>query len=361
MKNVETDIIIIGAGLTGLTLAYYLKQHSIDVILIEARERLGGRIYTKRSPNNPPIELGATWVSTQHTLLLDLINELELQTFEQELGESAIYEAISTSPFQLVSLPGADSPSYRIKNGTDQVIEQLASKIDDQKIYTNQTIKSIHKREGSVIAKSNTHTFNGTIVVSTLPPLLFANSIVVNPPLPSALLEKASKTHTRMGDSIKIALTYKEKFWNEKHLSGTIFSNVGPIPEMYDHSNFEVSQFALKGFFNGAYFGIQRDERLKLALSQLEKYYGKQVTNFIGYEEIVWKNERYTSAASNEYILPHQNNGDLLYQQGYLNNSLFLAGTETSPVSSGYMEGAISSAKFMYSKIQSADITIKKQ
>lgn len=354
MENVETDIIIIGAGLSGLTLAYFLKQHDIDVILVEARERLGGRIYTKQSPNNPPIELGATWISAQHTLLLDLASELELDIFEQELGNSAIYEPISTSPFQLVSLPGADSPSYRIKDGTQQLIEKLSSKIEAQKIYTNQAVKSIHQREDKIIAKSDAHTFSGAIAVSTLPPLLFAKSIEVNPPLPNELLDIANKTHTWMGDSIKIALIYKERFWNEKHLSGTIFSNVGPIPEMYDHTNFEESRFALKGFFNGAYFGIQRDERLQLALSQLEKYYGKQVRNFIGYEEMVWRNEQYTSVDSSEYILPHQNNGDALYQQGYLNNSLFLAGTETSPVSSGYMEGAIHSAKYIFSILQSS-------
>lgn len=55
-----------------------------------------------------------------------------------------------------------------------------------------------------------------------------------------------------MGESIKVGLTYATPFWREKS-SETIFSNVGPIPEMYDHSNAEETYFGLMGFLNGAY------------------------------------------------------------------------------------------------------------
>ncbi len=348
MKTIKTDIIIIGAGLTGLTLAYYLQQHNVDVVIVEARERLGGRIYTKLNPENSPIELGATWISPQHTHLLALLKELGLNTFEQIMGDSAIYEPFSTSPFQLVSLPKSDAPSYRIQNGTQQIIKTLFSKIDKGQVYTAEPIKSILKNGDTIVAQSANHHFVGSIIISTLPPMLFVNSIAVSPSLPGDLLEVARKTHTWMGESIKIALTYKERFWNKKHLSGTIFSNAGPIPEMYDHSNFEDSLFALNGFLNGAFFGIQKDERLHLVLKQLEKYYGSQVRNFTNYEEMVWKNEPYTSAESAEFILPHQNNGHPLYQKGYLDNCLYLAGAETSAISSGYMEGAVNSAKNIY-------------
>ena len=352
MEKVKTNIIIIGAGLTGLTLAYYLKQHHINVILVEARDRLGGRIYTKESFGNAPIELGATWISTEHKLLLDLVKELKLDIFDQILGDSAFYEAIPNSPFQLVPLPHSDSPSYRIKNGTKSIIEKLSSKIDSKNIFTNQKVISIQKKGTSIIAKTNTHIFYGDIVVSTLPPMLFAKSIDLSPPLPKDLLDIANKTHTWMGDSIKIALTYKERFWNKKQLSGTIFSNVGPITEMYDHSNYEESRFALKGFFNNAYFGISKNERLQMALNQLEKYYGLQARNFTSYEETVWKNEPFTSTESTDYIFPHHNNGHSVYQKTYLNNSLYLGGTETSVLSSGYMEGAIHSAKHIYSLLK---------
>ena len=47
MKKVTSNIVIIGAGLTGLALAYYLKDQNLSVNLIEARDRIGGRIHTQ--------------------------------------------------------------------------------------------------------------------------------------------------------------------------------------------------------------------------------------------------------------------------------------------------------------------------
>lgn len=345
MQEIKTDILIIGAGLTGLTLAYYLKKYDINITLVEARDRLGGRIYTRHNIDDPPVEMGATWISSQHTLLLELLDELDVKTFEQEMGESAIYEAISISPFQLVTLPPSELPSFRVQHGTDQVIKKLQSNMNPQQIYMNQCIHSIEAGDSMITARSMTHTFSASVIIGTLPPMLFINTISVTPALPPQFIQIAKKTHTWMGDSIKISLSYKNKFWQENHLSGTIFSNVGPIPEMYDHSDVEDTHFALKGFLNGAYFGISKEERLDLILNQLETYYGAQVRKFIHYEELVWNNEVYTATETDEYILPHQNNGHPAYQETYLNDRLILAGTETSALSCGYMEGAINSAK----------------
>ncbi|GEM_PF-7089624 len=47
MKIVQTEVLIIGGGLTGLTIAYLLQKENIAVKVVEARDRLGGRIKTK--------------------------------------------------------------------------------------------------------------------------------------------------------------------------------------------------------------------------------------------------------------------------------------------------------------------------
>ena len=72
-----------------------------------------------------------------------------------------------------------------------------------------------------------------------------------------------------MGESIKVGLTYAQPFWRSKNSSGTIVSNVGPIPEMYDHSNYEDSLFALKGFLNGVFHAATKEERKNLILNTL--------------------------------------------------------------------------------------------
>jgi monoamine oxidase len=345
VKKNKTDIIIIGGGLTGLAIAYHLRGSNYNIRILEARDRIGGRIFTTRDDIGPPIELGATWIGTAHTELFALLKELDIEVFEQKFGNTAIYEPISTSPPQLVRLPPNSDPSYRIKGGSDRVIQKFASYLGESQIYLGQAVQVIQRVGERLIVSTKDAEYSAPIVISTLPPHLFISNIEVRPVLPKDFVVLANNTHTWMGESIKIALTYKEAFWDEEGLSGTIFSSVGPIPEMYDHSSFEEDRFALKGFLNGTYFEISREERLQLILNQLQKYYGKRALDFVKYEEVVWTNETYTSAQYAQHVLPHQNNGHRLYQEAYLGGKLYFAGTETDAAFSGYMEGAIRSAK----------------
>lgn len=55
------ELIIVGAGLSGLAAACYLKKKGIDAFIVEARERRGGRIDTVLAEgNDTPVEMGAT-------------------------------------------------------------------------------------------------------------------------------------------------------------------------------------------------------------------------------------------------------------------------------------------------------------
>jgi len=200
-KREQVDIVIIGGGVTGLTLQYLLRKEGIHAIILEARSRLGGRIYTPQPDNAPPIEMGATWLDAQHTYLNSLLQELSLDVFPQKLGKTAIYEPISTSPHQLVTLPHQEIPSYRIKGGTSSLINALAKDANADTLYCNQAVQSIKEVEDSLVVESNDHTFSTNIVVSTLPPFLFKNTINVEPNLPKSILEVMDKTHTWMGRS----------------------------------------------------------------------------------------------------------------------------------------------------------------
>ncbi len=340
----KNQIIIVGAGLTGLTLAYYLKKKNIRAQLIEARNRIGGRILSLQSQENATVEMGATWLGDQHIALKNLLKEIHVDIFPQVLGETAFYEPISTSPPQIVKLPPNDAPSYRIKNGTASIVNALKDFLDEDQILLNKKLTSIHGHGEKLIAKCKDEEFECFQIVSTLPPALFFKNISVIPNLPSQLIQVGSETQTWMADSIKIALRFKKPFWKEHPKSGTIFSAVGPVPELYDHSDEENEKFALMGFINGSYFSISKEERLQLILTQLQKYYGDDVMEYESYEELVWKHEEETTTAYSKHILPHENNGHALLQGSYLDDRLFFSGTETSPSFGGYMEGAVLSA-----------------
>ncbi|XP_073126597.1 lysine-specific histone demethylase 1 homolog 3 [Henckelia pumila] len=59
----RNSIIIIGAGPAGLTAARHLQRQGFDVIVLEARSRIGGRVYTDRSSLSVPVDLGASIIT----------------------------------------------------------------------------------------------------------------------------------------------------------------------------------------------------------------------------------------------------------------------------------------------------------
>lgn len=348
----STDILIIGGGLTGLTLNYFLKDEDLDIVIVEARDRLGGRIHTVGTDHEAPVEMGATWFGPAHTMLKSLLDELNIETFKQKLGEKAIYEPSSMSPHQLVELPQNQESSYRIKGGTFSLIRELSKFLSDGSLHLSCPVQKIEKNKKRLTVTADHEIFDTKIVVSTLPPKLLSDSIQLEPSLPEQLDKTMTNTHTWMGESIKIGLTFETPFWRSDDLSGTVFSNVGPIPELYDHSNFEENRFALKGFLNGNYFSISKEDRKQMVLEQLRKYYGNKADQFITYHEMVWANERFTYTPYDQHVLPHQNNGHAMYQKPIWEGSFFMAGAETSEISPGYMDGAVHRAQSVADQIK---------
>lgn len=63
LKEVQRSVIIIGAGPAGLTAARHLKRQGFSVTVLEARDRIGGRVYTDRSSLSVPVDLGASIIT----------------------------------------------------------------------------------------------------------------------------------------------------------------------------------------------------------------------------------------------------------------------------------------------------------
>lgn len=341
----KKNVLIIGAGLTGLLLAYKLKQQGIPVTILEARDRIGGRIHTYLSNQETPIEMGATWLGMQHKALVQLLNELSIPIYPQYMDGKAWYEPTSLSPAQEVELPPNESPSYRIQGGSSALIKKLAHTFTTEELQLNTVVTKIEAQEAQLKLTTENNVFMASKVVTTLPPNLLVNTIQFVPELPESLTTIAKKTHTWMGESIKFGISYDRAFWKDHEWSGTLFSNVGPITEMYDHSNAEQNKFALKGFLNNALSNSSKEARKATVFEQLKRSFGKEALSYLSYEETDWQDQKHTYSQYEGYVLPHQNNGQAIFQKTYYNNRYYIAGSETAQEYGGYMEGAVQSAQ----------------
>ena len=90
MAEITRDVLIVGAGAAGLTAANDLRKAGLSVAVLEARDRVGGRLWTDVI-DGAMLELGGQWVSPDQDALIDTIDELGLETYSRYREGDSVY------------------------------------------------------------------------------------------------------------------------------------------------------------------------------------------------------------------------------------------------------------------------------
>ena len=349
------DVLIIGAGLTGLSLAKNLTEAGYEVLVLEARDRVGGRIHTYTTTDGAPVEMGATWFFPGFNNLFKTLKSLKLELMPQYMKGGTMYESSPRAPAQRVNSGDDDGGMFRIKGGTSNIIHTLYNQLDKSKVLLNQVVTNINKVDDTVQVVTKDQSFTARKVVTTIPPQLLYHSVKFNPALPKEVSAVARETQTWMGDSSKGAITYAKPFWKEKGLAGALYSQSGPFIQMYDQTSTDGTKFALVGFMNNL-SNLPEAERRKRVVDQLSRVFGEEARNYLDYKDTAWPTERFTMPAGAGRLGAHRNNGHQVYRRPHMGGALYIGGTETATHGSGYMEGAVTSALFI-SKLIKDDLS----
>ena len=93
------DVIIIGAGVSGLAAAQKLLQQGLNVLVLEARDRLGGRIHTDRRLGFP-VNLGASWL---HLLIINYFLPVKPRMLKEMRRCMGLISVVNVQPMSYYS------------------------------------------------------------------------------------------------------------------------------------------------------------------------------------------------------------------------------------------------------------------
>jgi monoamine oxidase len=81
VPTLDADVCVVGAGYAGLTAARRVTQAGAAVVVLEARDRVAGRVWTHRSPDGTPIDAGGTWLGPGQDAAYKLAAEMGVTTY----------------------------------------------------------------------------------------------------------------------------------------------------------------------------------------------------------------------------------------------------------------------------------------
>lgn len=343
------DVVIVGAGLCGLALAHRLAARGQRVRLLEARDRIGGRVLTQTdAATGQPLDLGPSWFwPDTEPHMVALLAALGLESIEQhDPGDALWLTDPNRAPERRLEPGGVHAGARRIAGGSACLTDVLRAALPEGSVITGSALLGLRDMGGHVeLLRSDGPALRARKVVLALPPRLVQECIAFDPPLPAALDEALKDTPTWMAAQAKAVTAFATPFWRTVGHSGNAFVRhpQAMLCEVFDQSSHAGG--ALGGFVA---LNVAQREHFRVGLpllveSQLAQLFGieAQSTQPVLHD---WAQERWTCSEADRHEPPAWPQADGLLRRGHWGGRLWFGGTETATHGAGHMEGALAAA-----------------
>ena len=344
------DIVVIGAGLSGLAAAAILREAGASVHLIEADTHIGGRIRALRDPASKRAlaDLGPTWVWPKHQpVAARWLERLGMATFEQFNEGDAVIIGYGPVPLRQ-PMPGQDG-MVRIAGGPSAFIDALARIIGDANIRTSALATGVFEDglKRMVVRLGSGEAITAQKVIVSVP-LRVAATTLHMPWAPQTLIDAMRRTPTWMSTQAKAVALYERPFWRDAGLSGRVASRIGPLVEAHDHTGVDKTPAAIFGFVGWSPEKRRKDpEGLRQAiLDQLSDCFGKAAGQPLELVVQDWAmNPRIVTDLDISQPAAHPDIVPPILRQPHLDGRVHFAVSEVSDLSPGLIEGALASGE----------------
>ncbi len=128
----EADVVVVGAGIAGLTAATRLAGHGHDVVVLEARDRVGGRVFNA-TIGGEPNELGGQWIAPYQSAAHEMLRDLGIGLFDSYREGEHVFIGPDAQPvrFQGNAEP-LDGPSSHAYADAVAKLDKLAAQLDPE-------------------------------------------------------------------------------------------------------------------------------------------------------------------------------------------------------------------------------------
>ncbi len=436
----NADVVIVGAGLAGLSAASDLVAAGHSVVVLEARDRVGGRTLNHPVGRGEVVEVGGEWVGPGQDRVMARARSLGVKTFktytngelvlqyagrqtrfsglipplpEPDAGDfnallgklvqlqatipldrpwtapnAAALDSQTLETFKLAnsSTAGArflldlatravfvaeprdlsllhalfymqsgrgiinltstagGAQDSRFVGGSQLVSIRMAARIGDR-VVLNAPVRRISQSRDGVVVDSGDGVWRARRVIVALAPTL-AGRIYYEPALP-ALRDQLTQ-RVPQGSVIKFEAVYDTPFWRDDGLNGQSYSDQPPVGFTFDNSPPSGRPGVLLGFVGGAdarrLGTVGAAARRRAVLANFELLFGRRAARPRALIEHNWSDEVWTRGCYVGYMPPGvwSDFGEALRAPV---GRIHWAGTETSEIFNGYMDGAVRSGE----------------